>query len=181
MEALEMLQTRRSVRKFKEELLPRDVINQIIEAASYAPSWKNAQPSRYYLLENEATLKQLAETCTMDFQWNEKLVKQTKQLIIQTVVSGRSGYERDGSPSTSKGSHFESFDAGLSAENFCLAAHAYGAGTCILGIFDEAKIKALLKLPEEESVTALILIGIPDEEPVMPKRKTAEQLLKVVE
>ena len=94
-------------------------------------------------------------------------------------LAKRSGYERDGSFSTSKGTHWQSFDAGLAAEAFCVAAHDAGLGTVILGIYDEGKVKAVLNLPETESVSALIPIGVPAESPAAPKRKDVSELLRI--
>lgn len=88
-------------------------------------------------------------------------------------------YERDGSFSTSKETHWQSFDAGLAAEAFCVAAHDAGLGTVILGIYDEGKVKAVLNLPETESVSALIPIGVPAESPAAPKRKDVSELLRI--
>ena len=88
--------------------------------------------------------------------------------------------ERDGSFSTSKGAHWQSYDAGLAGEAFCLAAWEKGLGTVIMGIFEEAKVKEALQIPETESVSALIALGYPEEVPEAPKRKETELLLKIV-
>ena len=50
MEAIKVIKERRSVRKFKEEKVSRDVINEIVAAAAYAPSWKNTQITRYTIV-----------------------------------------------------------------------------------------------------------------------------------
>ena len=98
-------------------------------------------------------------------------------LILVTTVSPRSGFERDGSPSTSKGSHWESFDAGIATQTFCLAAHEEGLGTVIMGIYDEAKVIEVAKIPEGQKVSAMVAIGYADETPIIPKRKSADELL----
>ena len=48
MEALECIKTRRSVRKFKEDIIPDEVIRELVELASYSPSWKNTQTIRFH-------------------------------------------------------------------------------------------------------------------------------------
>ena len=98
-------------------------------------------------------------------------------LVVLASVTGRSGYERDGSSSTAKGSHWESFDAGAAAMAFCLAAHEKGLGTVIMGIFDEEKVRQVIHLPEDQRISALISIGYPDEEPKAPPRKAPEELM----
>ena len=97
-----------------------------------------------------------------------------------TTVDKISGYDPDGSPTTSKGEHWQSFDAGIACEAFCLAAYEYGLGTLIMGIYDEDKVKEILSLPENEKVSALIALGYPDEQPNAPKRKDIEEIAKFI-
>lgn len=98
-------------------------------------------------------------------------------LILVTTVSPRSGFERDGSPSTSKGTHWESFDAGIATQTFCLAAHEEGLGTVIMGIYDEAKVIEVAKVPEGQKVSAMVAVGYADESPAMPRRKSVNEVL----
>ena len=74
-------------------------------------------------------------------------------------MTGRSGYERDGSFSTPKEAGFEMFDAGIAAQTFCLAAWERGVGTVITGYFDEEKITRLLNRPEYQKGGCVIGLG----------------------
>ena len=96
------------------------------------------------------------------------------------MVHGRSGFERDGSYTTSKEDRWEVFDAGLATQTFCLAAHDKGVGTVILGIFDEVKVAEIIGVEEGQKVAALVAVGYADEEPAVPKRKSVEELVKFV-
>lgn len=180
MEALECIKTRRSVRKFTEQPVDRALLEQVVAAAAYAPSWKNTQIARYTVVTDSAKKQRLADECMMDFAFNQKTSSHAPALVVVTAITGRSGYERDGSFSTSQGTHWQSFDAGVAAQTFCLAAHALGLGTVIMGIFDEAKVRAVLDLPAEQMVSAIIAIGHPAEQPVCPKRKDVDTLLQFV-
>jgi nitroreductase len=173
------LTARRSIRKFQPTPVSPDTIRAIVAVAAYAPSWKNSQTTRYTLLTKREEIDRVADECTMGFQKNIDTLHGAPALVVLTTVNGRSGYERDGSFSTSKGTHWQSFDAGLAAEAFCVAAHEAGLGTVILGIYDEGKVKAVLNLPETESVSALIPIGVPAESPAAPKRKDVSELLRI--
>ena len=86
--------------------------------------------------------------------------------------------EKDGTATTSKGSSWEVFDAGISAQTFCLATPALGIGTCIMGIFDDEKIAGEIDLPENQRVSALIALGYPAETPSMPRRKDVSELVR---
>ncbi len=180
MEALECIKTRRSVRKFTEQPVDRALLEQVVAAAAYAPSWKNTQIARYTVVTDLEKKQRLADECMMDFAFNQKTSSHAPALVVVTAITGRSGYERDGSFSTSQGTHWQSFDAGVAAQTFCLAAHALGLGTVIMGIFDEAKVRAVLDLPAEQMVSAIIAIGHPAEQPVCPKRKDVDTLLQFV-
>ena len=177
MEALECIKTRRSVRKFTAAPVTREEMQQVVEAAAYAPSWKNTQTVRYLVVTDPDKKQRLADGCMLDFAFNQKTTAGAPALVVLTTITGRSGYERDGSFSTSQGTHWQSFDAGVAAQTFCLAAHACGLGTVIMGIFDEAKVAQVVDIPEGQQVSALIAIGHPAEEPVCPKRKDTETLL----
>ena len=181
MDVKHCIETRRSIRKFEKKDVPQELLAQLVEAASYAPSWKNSQTVRYNAVYNRDNIQKIAEEAVLGFEWNQKIISAAPVLMIVTTVDKRSGYERNGSFSTSKGSHWQSFDAGLSVQNFCLAAHENGLGTVILGLFDEAKVLEILDLPEGESISALIPIGYPAEQPEMPKRKSASDLLRIFE
>ena len=177
METIQAIRSRRSIRKYQQKPVPHEVIEQIVADAAYAPSWKNTQIARYVLVEDRTTIDKMAEEMVLDFKLNEKMLKNCPAVMVLTYVTGRSGYERDGSFSTPKEAGFEMFDAGIAAQTFCLAAWERGVGTVITGYFDEEKITRLLNLPENQKVSCVIGLGYPDEEPAAPKRKSVEDLL----
>lgn len=177
MEAKECILTRRSIRKYSDKPVERETIEELVKLAGYGPTWKNVQANRFIAVTDEAMKQKIAEECTMGYAGNQNIIKGAPVLMVMTLVDKRSGYERDGSFSTSKEKHWESFDAGIVAQTFCLAAHMLGLGTVIMGIYDEEKVKQVVDVPEGESVAALISLGYPDEEPVAPKRKDLEKVL----
>jgi nitroreductase len=179
MDAFTCLTTRRTIRRFADRPVSSEQIAKILSVATYAPSWKNSQTTRYTAILDPALKARIAEECMMGFSHNEGITKGAPVLIVVRTVEGRSGYERDGSPTTSKGSHWQSFDAGIACATFCLAAHEMGLGTVIMGIYEEAKVRELLNVPESEGISALIALGYPDEQPDAPKKKTAEELLEI--
>lgn len=176
MTAKECIKGRRSIRKFADTPVSRNVIADIVETASYAPSWKHTQITRYIAVEGELKDK-IADECTSAYAKNGEIIKNAPMLIAVTFIKNRSGFERDGSYSTPKEGGWQMFDAGVASEAFCLAAYEQGLGTVIMGIFDEAKAASLLEVPEERELVALIPIGYPAESPAAPKRKSVEELL----
>lgn len=179
MEAVKCIKERRSIRKFKAEPVAKEVIEEIVSAAAYAPSWKNTQIARYYCLEGELKDRVAAEG-VMGFEYNTKTISGAPQLVVVTYVEKRSGFERDGSFSTSKEDRWESFDAGIATQTFCLAAHDKGVGTCILGIFDEEKVAEIAGIPDDQKVAALVAFGYAEgDHPAAPKRKEVSDLLVI--
>ena len=177
MTAKECITGRRSIRKFKADAISHDLLNEIIVTASYAPSWKNTQITRYIAVEDPALKSSIAKKATAAHPNNANIINSAPILIVVTMIKNRSGFERDGSFSTAKGDRWQMCDAGIASEAFCLAAYEQGLGTVIMGIFDESVIGDLLAIPEDREVAALIAIGHPDEAPQAPKRKTVEDLL----
>jgi len=178
MELKDCVLNRRSIRRYADTPVTKETVEQIVSLAAYAPSWKNTQVARYTAITDRAVIEKLAGECVLGFTHNADILKGCSVLVIQSIVNKRSGYERDGSFSTTQGTHWESFDAGLAAQTFCLAAYELGVGTCILGIFDENKTAEVIGLPEGQSVSCMIPMGYPDESPAAPKRKGADELLR---
>lgn len=180
MEVLEAIKTRRSIRVYEDKPVEKEVIEKLVSAAAFAPSWKNSQTARYIAVTDKALKDKVAKDCVMEFGGNTNSIDSAPVLMVITTVNSRSGYERDGSFSTSKETHWQSFDAGIATQTFCLAAHEAGLGTVIMGIYDEKKVIDALNIPEGQSVSALVALGYPAENPEAPKRKGTEQLLSFI-
>ena len=175
MTAKECIKGRRSIRAFTQEPISHELIADIVETASYAPSWKHTQIVRYVAVEGE--LKDKIAQCTSAYARNGEIIAAATMVIVVTIIKGRSGFERDGSFSTHRGEGWQMFDAGVASEAFCLAAYEKGLGTVIMGIFDDDKVAELLDIPEGRDVVALIPVGFPAETPVAPRRKPVEEMV----
>lgn len=176
MTAKDCIKGRRSIRQFKAIPVEHDLLKEIVETASYCPSWKHTQITRYTIVEGDLKA-QIATQCTEAYQRNGEIIAEAPALVAVSYVKGRCGFERDGSYSTAKGDSWQMFDAGIATQTFCLAAYEKGLGSVIMGIFDEAKAASILDIPDTQELVALIPIGYPNEEPVAPKRKPVEDLL----
>ena len=102
MEFLDCVKGRRSIRNFKSEKIDHAVLQKVVQAAAYAPSWKNTQIARYVVIENEAIKNDIAENCVMGFAHNTAIIQNAPAIVVVTYIAGRSGFERDGSFSTIK-------------------------------------------------------------------------------
>ena len=178
MELIQGIKERRSIRRFQEKPVPREVLREIVGTAAWAPSWKNTQTARYIVIDDREKILELAgKACMMGFRKNMETLSKAPVVVLLTGVTGRSGYERDGSFSTLKGSHWESFDAGIAAQTFCLAAWDKGVGTVIMGLFDEKEIAKAVQIPEGQQICAVIAAGYPLDVPDAPPRKAVDELI----
>lgn len=182
MDLIKGIKERRSVRKFQDKKISREVIEEIVETARFAPSWKNTQIVRYIVVDDKEKIAEIAsDKCTYGFTYNIKTLAGAAAIVILTYVEGVSGYEKDGSFSTQKGDGWQMFDAGIAAQTFCLAAYEKGIGTVIQGYFDEAEIKKVLEIPENQKIGAVIPMGYPlDGEIKAPPRKDASELVTFI-
>ena len=175
MNVTDCLKTRRSIRRFKAEPVDHSIIDSVVSSASYSPSWKNTQITRYTAVESQSLLTEIAEKYVPDF--NAKIIRQAPVLMAVSYVRGRCGYERDGSFSTKKEDRWQMFDAGIACQSFCLSAWDHGLGTVIMGVFDEDGISKLLGIPWDQDLAALIAVGYPDITPEAPAKKSVDELL----
>ena len=180
MDALECIKTRRSVRRYTDEVISKETMNEIIDTAKMAPTWKNTQTLRYVVVSDRALIDKIKDECILSHEGNGKTLASCNTLVVLAQINGRCGYERDGSFTTSKGAGWEMFDAGIAAQTFCLAAHEKGYGTCIMGIFDDKKVAEAVPLPEGQTVAALISIGRPKFIPDPVPRKETAELVKYI-
>jgi nitroreductase len=181
MDGIIMIKERRSVRKFKNEKVDRNTMKEIVSISRWAPSWANYQIARYTLVDDEVTIKKLATDGVKGFVYNINTLKNAKGVAVLSFVKGKSGkLDKYGDYEASNAHIWEAFDAGIACQTFCLAAHAKGVGTCIMGVIDEVSISEIVGLPEEEIVAALIVYGYEDGHPPAPPRKNVEDIMRFV-
>ncbi len=179
MEVKTCITQRRSIRKFKDTPIDDALLKEVIEEASYSPSWKNTQITRYIAVKDSELKKKIA-ACTSAYPHNGEIIESAPAVILVTFIKNRSGFERDGSYSTDRNDGWQMFDTGIATQTLSLALSDKGVGSVIMGIFDRKKIEELLELSEDRELACVIPIGYPDESPVAPKRKTVDDLLTII-
>lgn len=140
MELQSALENRKSIRSYLSKDVEPEKLTALIEAASLAPSWKNSQTARYYVIHTPEKLEQIRATLP---EFNRKNCEQAPALIITTVVLNRSGYERNGEPTNELGNGWGFYDCGLGSMALLLKATELGLSTLVMGIRDAAKVRLL--------------------------------------
>ena len=166
MNILEVIQTRRSIRKYKEDPIPEDVLLRVLEAVRLAPSGKNLQPWRFILVKDNVLKEKLAVASARQFF----LAK--APIVVVACGFPENCYSR-------MGRYMKSWpvDVSIALEHLILQAQEEGLGTCWIGSFEEKEVKALLRIPENVKVLALTPLGYPDEEPPSRGRKSLEEII----
>ena len=175
METLEAIKTRRSIRKYKTNPVDEKTLEQILEAAQWAPSWANTQCWRFVVVRDAGTRAQLASTLSRNNAATDAILN-APLVIVACAQKKRSGHYH-GEPSTDKGDGWLMFDTGLAMQNMVLAAHALGLGTVHVGAFNAKKAEGILGVPEGYCVVEMTPLGYPDQEARTPPRKELSEIV----
>ncbi len=173
-ELMDTIQNRRSIRRYQEKAVPDEILNKLLEAARWAPSWANTQCWHFVVVKDTEIKKKIQETVSARNPSSLAIVNAPVLLVVCGQLK-KSGYYNDEYP-TKFGDWFM-YDLGLATQNLCLAAHDSGLATVIVGLFDQDKVGKIIKLPAEHEVLVLIPLGYPDHEPSPPKRRELHEFV----
>ena len=152
---LELVKARQSDRAYEPgRKIARDVLERIVEAARLAPSACNGQPWHFTVITEEGLLKEVA-AATASLGMN-KFAKDASALVLitheATNITSRLGCGI-------KDKDFPMMDLGIASAYMTLAAESDGIGSCILGWFDEKKIKELVGIPRSKRLMLIVTLG----------------------
>lgn len=175
MEFNEVVKRRRSIRKYDTtKKVTKEQMEELIQYAIYAPTWKNSQTARYYCaLDGEG--REAVANC---LQGTNKEKAEGAALIVTTFVKNRSGFDREGKPDNECGNGWGYYDLGLATENLVLKAEEMGLGTLIMGIRDGEALRRVLSVSDDEIIVSVIAVGYSAVQPAMPKRKIVDDITK---
>jgi len=166
MKVLDVIQKRRSVRKYKENPISEKALMRVLEAARLAPSGKNFQPWKFIIVKDKALKEKLAQASAGQFFMAEA------PIIIVGCGFPDNCYAHMGRYMKSW-----SVDVTIALEHLILQAQEEGLGTCWIGSFEEEEVKAILNIPENVKVLALTPLGYPDEIPRFRGRKSLDEII----
>ena len=173
----ELIEARRSVRKYAKAEISRDEMAKIVEEALNAPSWKNTETTRYYAAIGDDAKAKLWSDALPGF--NAASSANAAALVAVSFVPGESGYMGD-TPADELGEMWGAYDCGLASSYFILAAKNHGWDTLIMGIRDKAKVKSILGIPEKEILMSVIAVGKSAQPYFKNPRKPVAEVLKVM-
>jgi len=149
LDVLTLMAARYSVRAYRPELLPEEVVARVLEAFRLAPTAANRQPFRAIVVptaEHEAELRRI-----YDRDW---FAAQPPLVVAVCALAGEAWVRRDGH-------NYAEIDAAIAMDHLILAATAEGLGTCWVGAFDPAAARQVLGLPPNVEPIAFTPLGYP--------------------
>ncbi|MET1102046.1 MAG: nitroreductase family protein [Pyrodictiaceae archaeon] len=159
MDAIEALLTRRSIRRFKPDPVPLELVLKLIDIARYAPSARNSQPWRFIIVDDPSIKEKLSR-----IHGGAKPLMNAPLGIVVACV-------KDESPISYL------LDCANATIYFMLAAHAHGLGTVwIQTLRNIDEIREILSIPENVIPAAILALGYPDEKPFPKPRKPVEEI-----
>jgi nitroreductase len=164
---LEILLQRQSVRGYSDKAVEPEKLARCFEAARMAPSACNAQPWKFVVVDDPQLKEQVAGYTT-----SGPLVPMnhfTRQAPLLVVIVRESPNLTSKVGTILKDKPYTLMDIGIVALQFCLQATAEGLGSCILGWFNEKKVKELLRIPKNKRAELIITLGYPSSQNLRPK------------
>ena len=159
MSFIDTILTRRSIRRYEKQDIPKDVLDKILEAGRQAPSAGNKQPWHFIVLSDYDIKEKLSHG-----KWNTFV----KDSAVTIVGCGYIGDEY--------GRKWSTVDISIALQNMVIAAWGLGIGSCWIGDFKEAEVKSLLNIPEDRKVIALVTFGYPAEKIESRQKKPIDDI-----
>ncbi len=181
---LDFLRTRRTVRTFRPEPIPPEIVAEMLQVAVFAPSAHNLQPWRFVILESEAARRRLAEALSTalrrDMQAQgapesaiEARVHRSRRRLLEAPVAILLCRDRTARRAEAREEEIMGIQSTAAAGlQLLLAAHAFGLGGNWIcwPLYAPAETCQALDLPAEWQPEALFFFGYPAETPVTPER-----------
>ncbi|UCF99212.1 MAG: nitroreductase family protein [Spirochaetaceae bacterium] len=164
MEFEKLIRARYSVRAYKRDPVPDEVLDRVLEAARLAPTAANRQAFRLLVIHTDGREKQLKRIYGRD--WFVQ-----GPLVIGVCVLTDSCWVR------SDGKSYGEVDAAIVMDHLILAAADQGLGSCWIGAFDARAAREILELPESVEPIAFTPLGYPADSPGAKKRRSVDDLV----
>jgi nitroreductase len=173
---MDLIKSRRSVRNFEDKELPENFLLTVLESVQWSQSWANTQCWEIVVVKDPSQKEKL-QGAVPKANPAHKSVMEAPVVLALCAKKESSGYYK-GLVTTKFGDWFM-FDAGLAAQHISLVAHSLGLGTVIIGLFDHDQAKAVLNVPAECELVALIPLGFPSKIPSPPKRRQINEFVHI--
>lgn len=166
MELKEAITARYSCRSFTERTIDTMMLRKCVETAGQAPSACNSQPWKFHITKSRE-MTALTQPFTKHATFI--VIEELKPVISERIVNRMKDQE------------YHQVDIGIAAAYLCLQAAEFGLDTCILGYFNEKKIRKLLQIPDKKRIRLVIAVGYGNPKKRQANRKAVEDILTIHE
>jgi nitroreductase len=158
----EKIKHRRTIRKFLQKAIPKEVLLKCVDAARLSPSGVNFQPLRYVIVYNQKMLKEVFGTLSWavylpDYYPSEEEMPQA-YIVLLLDKNGRTPVH----------------DASIASMSISIVAYDEGLGSCIIASIDREKLREVLNVPEGLTIELVVALGYPAENPVIETVKNGD-------
>lgn len=195
MAVLELIQTRRSIRRYTEQAVPHEIVESVLEAARWAPSAHNRQPWRLAVLRTMTAKQAVAqamaarlradrladgdplESIAQDAARSQQRITQAPMVIVLCLtLADMDAYPDEGRRTAEHLMAVQS--VAMAAQNILLAAHEASLGACWMcaPLFCPEAVSAALNLPTDWEPQALITLGYPASTGKPASRKSLSEI-----
>ncbi|MFO7154327.1 MAG: nitroreductase family protein [Caldicoprobacter oshimai] len=154
----EAIRARRTIRKYKQERIPLEVLKELVDGARLAPSAANRQPLEYLIVEDPSLLEPVFSTLGwagyIKPHGTPKEGEKPTAYIVLLI-----NRELD--------SAWAKHDVGAAVENILLGAQEYGIGCCWIGSVDRDRLREILQIPEKYIIDCVVALGYAAEKSVV--------------
>jgi len=164
MDVLSAIQGRRSIRKFSDRPVEDEKLLKVLEAVRLSPSACNLQNWKFIVVKDSETKAALTEAA-----FGQKFLNEAPIIMVacgteveQVMACGQYRY---------------TVNLSIATAYTLLEAYEQGLGTCWIGLFDEKKVKEILRIPENARVVAITPLGYPAETPEQRPRKKIDEII----
>ena len=165
MDLYDLIEYRKSVRHFKSQPIEKEKLERVLNAGRLAPSGGNRQPWKFILVRDHDLKQKMVPIC-----WKQKFVAEAPLVIVACATQTERGV--GGTLPTGV------IDTAIAVTHLMLAAAYEKLGTCWVGAFEAGPLKALLGVPDDVNVVAVLPIGYPaDDSRVAKSRKSFDQII----
>jgi len=171
MDFLELATSRRSIRSFKNDDIPEDLVMQLISSVQAAPSAGNCQPWHIHVVKDKTVIQRIRkEACKQAFISTAPLL----MIVSADIRLSEERYKKRGREL------YCIQDTAAAVQNLLLCAHSLGLGACWCGHFGEKEVAHILNLHDKMRPVAIIPIGYPKNEPSKTGRRSIEEIVTYI-
>jgi len=197
MELTQVIEQRRSIRKFREDPLTNEMIDELLDAARLAPSGSNIQPARFVVVKSPAMKKKLGTSTPYKFITRAPVIfaccadrasLSTRDRRVGELLEIGAFTDVEMDPTDMQAYTaaqmddfaarlYLSMNAAIAIEHLVLRAVDLGLGSCWIGRFDRDKAGQVLELDENIQIVTLLPVGYPDQSPPQRPRIPLDQMV----